>query len=144
MQLDDKVAIVTGGGSGIGRAMATGLAGEGTSVVVADVDSDRAVAVAAELEESGAAAIAFTVDVSQSEQVDAMIEAAVNHFGRLDILINNAGRAARGFVSEMADEAWDSVIGVNLARAGGGALRHYRQCDRAGRDGHAALARVPL
>ena len=114
MQLDDKVAIVTGGGSGIGRAMATGLAGEGTSVVVADVDSDRAVAVAAELEESGAAAIAFTVDVSQSEQVDAMIEAAVNHFGRLDILINNAGRAARGFVSEMADEAWDSVIGVNL------------------------------
>lgn len=114
MQLEGKVAIVTGSGSGIGRAIAIGLAGEGAAVVVADIDSDRAGTVAAELEDAGADALAVTVDVSQSEQVDAMIEAAVDRFGRLDILINNAGRAARGFVSEMADEAWDSVISVNL------------------------------
>ena len=114
MQLSGSVAIVTGAGSGIGRAIAIGLAGEGASMVVADIDGDRALAVTAELEESGAQALAVAVDVAQSEQVDAMISVAVDHFGRLDILINNAGRAARGFVSEMADQAWDSVIGVNL------------------------------
>src|SRR5436309_9114569 len=114
MQLSGSVAIVTGAGSGIGRAIAIGLAGEGASMVVADIDGDRALAVTAELEESGAQALAVAVDVAQSEQVDAMISVAVDHFGRLDILINNAGRAARGFVSEMADQAWDSVISVNL------------------------------
>src|SRR5438093_8028853 len=110
MQLKGKVAIVTGGGSGIGRAIGVGLAGEGASVVVADIDSNSADAVAAELEELGSYALAATVDVSKSDQVDALVEAAVERFGRLDILINNAGRAARGYVSEMPDEAWDSVI----------------------------------
>ena len=96
MQLSGSVAIVTGAGSGIGRAIAIGLAGERASMVVADIDGDRALAVTAELEESGAQALAVAVDVAQSEQVDAMISVAVDHFGRLDILINNAGRAARG------------------------------------------------
>jgi len=114
MQLDGKVAVVTGAGSGIGRAIAAGLSGEGAHVVVADLDSDRAFAVATELDESGADALAVAVDVSQSGQVEAMIAAAVDRFGRLDILISNAGLAARGFVSEMTDEAWDSVVAVNL------------------------------
>src|SRR5437899_12506143 len=114
MQLKGKVAIVTGGGSGIGRAIGVGLAGEGASVVVADIDSNSADAVAAELEELGSYALAATVDVSKLDQVDALVEAAVERFGRLDILINNAGRATRGFVSEMPDEACDRVFSVYL------------------------------
>jgi NAD(P)-dependent dehydrogenase (short-subunit alcohol dehydrogenase family) len=114
MQLEGKVAIVTGGGSGIGRAIAHGLAGEGVAVVVADVDGERAESVAAEIHASGTPAAPFDVDVSQTEQVDAMVEDAVERFGRLDIMVNNAGRAGWGLVHEIKDEAWDAAIAVNL------------------------------
>src|ERR1700674_5146320 len=110
-QLEGKVAIVTGAGSGIGRAIALGFAAEGASVVVADVNSDTAEAVAAEI---GAQGLAVKCDVSQTPEVDAMVEAAVERFGRLDILVNNAGRARGGAVSRMSDEDWDSVFAVNL------------------------------
>lgn len=110
--LADKVAIVTGGGSGIGRAIALGLAHEGASVAVADIDGQRAEAIAEEI--GTGEGIGLAVDVSQTEQVDAMVEQTVKRFGRLDIIVNNAGRAARGFVGEMDDETWDGVIAVNL------------------------------
>jgi 3-oxoacyl-[acyl-carrier protein] reductase len=111
-QLAGKVAIVTGGGSGIGRAIALGLAHEGASVAVADIDGRRADAIAEEI--GGSEAIGVRADVSQAEQVDAIVEQAVARFGRLDIMVNNAGRAARGFVGEMDDETWDGVIATNL------------------------------
>jgi NAD(P)-dependent dehydrogenase (short-subunit alcohol dehydrogenase family) len=114
MQLESQVAIVTGDGSGIGRAIAIGLAREGAAVTVSDMDGDRAGAVAAEIEKAGGKAIGLVADVSQSAQVDAMVEEAVRQFGRLDIMINNAGKAAWNFVAEMTDEQWDSVIAVNL------------------------------
>ena len=112
-QLAGKVAIVTGGGSGIGRAIALGLAKEGASVAVADIDGQRADAVAAEIEETGEA-IGLAVDVSRPDQVEVMVEHTVERLDRLDIIVNNAGRAARGFVGEMDDETWDDVIAVNL------------------------------
>ena len=114
MQLEGRVAIVTGAGSGIGRAIALGLAREGASVAVADVDGGKADAVAREIEANGDAAIGIAADVANTEQVNAMVEEAVKRFGRLDILVNNAGRAARGFVGQMTDEDWDAVIAVNL------------------------------
>ena len=114
MQLEGKVAIVTGAGSGIGRAIALGLAREGALIVVSDIDGDRADAVARELQVGGTEAIGLSSDVANTEQVNAMVDEAVKRFGRLDILINNAGRAARGFVGQMTDEDWDAVIAVNL------------------------------
>jgi 3-oxoacyl-[acyl-carrier protein] reductase len=114
MQLEGTVAIVTGAGSGIGRAIALGLAHEGASVAVADIAGGKADTVAREIEVNGGEATSVAVDVANTEQVNAMVEEAVNRYGRLDILVNNAGRAARGYVGQMADEDWDAVIAVNL------------------------------
>ena len=113
MQLKDKIAIVTGGGSGIGRAIALGFAREGASVAVTDLEGSRAEAVAAEVGAAGGTAIGFAADVSKTEEADAMVERTVKRFGRLDILVNNAGRAGHGWVTNMTDETWDGVFAVN-------------------------------
>jgi len=109
-----KVAIVTGGGSGIGRAIALGLAREGAAVAIADIDGEKARAVAAEVEAADGRAIGMAKDISQTAAVDAMVEATVQRLGRLDIMVNNAGKYARNLVVDMADEQWDGVIAVNL------------------------------
>ena len=111
-QLDGRVAIVTGGGNGIGRAIAFGFAAESAAVVVADVDGERAEAVAAEI--GSDRALGLAVDVSDAAAVEGMAGTTVERFGSLDILVNNAGVSARGLVAEMTDEQWDRVIAVNL------------------------------
>ncbi|MFE5563616.1 MULTISPECIES: 3-oxoacyl-ACP reductase [Amycolatopsis] len=113
MSLDGKTAIVTGAGAGLGRAEALALAAAGASVVVNDV-STAAQAVADEIEAEGGKAIAVTGDVSESATADALLTAAVDHFGGLHVLVNNAGVLRDRMLFSMTDDEWDTVLRVHL------------------------------
>ena len=111
MRLKDKVCIVTGGASGIGRATCLLFAREGALLVVADKSLAGAEAVA---EETGPTALAIETDVADSQSVRALVARAVEHFGRLDVLVNNAGYGITGSVVETDEGAWDRLMAVNL------------------------------
>jgi 3-oxoacyl-[acyl-carrier protein] reductase len=117
MRLKDKVAIVTGGGVGIGKAYAHGLAKEGAKVVVADIQDAAAKKVAADIKQTGGDAIAVYVDVTSAEKTEAMAQAALKAYGRVDILVNNAGLYSalkkKNFM-EIDSEEWDRVMAVNV------------------------------
>jgi sorbitol-6-phosphate 2-dehydrogenase len=111
----DRIAIVTGGAQGLGEAICHRLAREGTHVVVADINVEGAERVAAEIEaQTDRRAVGVGVDVTAEEQVAAMVERAVTEFGRLDILVSNAGILIAGAVDEFPAEQWRAVIEVNL------------------------------
>jgi 3-oxoacyl-[acyl-carrier protein] reductase len=116
--LNEKVAIVTGAASGIGRAIAERYGAEGAHVVVNDVGAAGAEAVAQAIGAAGGSALAFAADVSDAAQVDALFEATLARFGTLDVLVNNAGltNTERHFLD--ADESWwNRIIAVNLSGA---------------------------
>jgi NAD(P)-dependent dehydrogenase (short-subunit alcohol dehydrogenase family) len=112
-RVQDKVAAVTGGASGIGRASARMLADEGAAVVLGDVD-DAGADVAAGIEERGGRSAFVRTDVSSWADVERLIGTAVDRFGRLDVMVNNAGVAISGAAGEMSEEDWNRVIDVNL------------------------------
>ncbi len=112
--LKGKVAIVTGGGRGIGEAISKRLAREGAKLVVADVDAQNARKVASDLGKSGWEALPLTVDVSKSDDVARMIEQVQVRFGGINILVNNAGVNRRAPFLEISEEDWDWVQGINL------------------------------
>jgi meso-butanediol dehydrogenase/(S,S)-butanediol dehydrogenase/diacetyl reductase len=112
-KLDGSVALVSGSGRGIGRAIALRYAREGAKVVVADLDPGSAKAVAEEIQSLGSQADAFQVDVSDPKQSAAMVARAVDRFGRLDVLVNNAGVIRVRPLLELTPEDWDFVNHVN-------------------------------
>jgi NAD(P)-dependent dehydrogenase (short-subunit alcohol dehydrogenase family) len=114
MKLKDKVAIVTGGGSGIGKAIAKAFVAEGAKVVIADMNREKANSVVSDIKETGGKALAATADVGFAGDVDEMVEAATEHFGRIDILVNNAGIILQAEVVDTEEEDWDRIIRNNL------------------------------
>lgn len=115
-RLKDKTALVTGAGSGIGRAAAALFASEGASIACADLSQDRSEETAAEIERSGGRAVALSGDVSVAEDATGMVDGAVDSLGRLDIVVNSAGVTARNALPPGSDpdDVWDRVIEVNL------------------------------
>lgn len=114
MKLDGKVAIITGAGSGIGRATAILFAQEGARVVVADIVEEAGIETVAQIKANGAEAMFVRVDVSKSAEVENMVGTAVKTYGGLDILYNNAGLTIPAMVTETSEEVWDKSIDVNL------------------------------
>ena len=136
-RVEDKVALVTGAGQGIGRATALLLAREGAAVAVTDIDGQAAETVAERIRAGGGRARAWTLDVSVEAEVAAVVAEAGKEFGRLDILVNNAGiTGANGTAEETSEADWDRVMATNakgvflctkhavplLRRAGGGSI----------------------
>jgi NAD(P)-dependent dehydrogenase (short-subunit alcohol dehydrogenase family) len=118
MGLEGKVAIVTGGGSGLGRASATALAAEGASVVVADVDDDGGAATVDGITDAGGSATFVHTDVSDAGACEALVSAALDRYGALHVLHANAGVAlpfADGFTPMVDPAVWDKVISINLS-----------------------------
>ena len=114
MRLEDRIAIVTGAARGLGRGLAQGLAGEGANVAVADVNLAGAEDTAAKIRSLGRESLALQVNVTQIDQIDQMVERVVEAFGRIDILINNAGLIQRALFLETTEEEYDKVLDVNL------------------------------
>ena len=112
--LTDRVAIVTGGAQGIGKAICETLAAQGASLAVVDIAEDTAKATADELSAKGIKACAFQANVASAESVGEMVKAVLAEFGKIDILINNAGITRDNLLVRLKEADWDAVISVNL------------------------------
>ena len=115
MRFNDSVVVVTGGGQGIGEQLARAFAAEGASCALLDVNRDGAEAVAGSLE--GVKAAAYAADVTDMERMEGVAREIVSEFGKVDVLVNNAGVTRDGLILRMSEADWDLVLGVNLKGA---------------------------
>jgi 3-oxoacyl-[acyl-carrier protein] reductase len=113
-RLANKVAIITGGSRGIGKAIALKMSSEGASVVLTARTAEAVEAVAEQIRRQGGAALAFAVDVAVPAQVEAMVKATVEKLGGIHVLVNNAGLTRDNLVMRMSDEEWGAVLATNL------------------------------
>lgn len=117
MVLDGKIAVVTGAGGLIGRSIALTLAQDGADIVVNDLIEDTAKDTAKQIEDMGRQALVTIGSAADTKDVEAMVEASMERFGRIDIMVNNAGITRDGLLVRMKDEQWDLVLSVNLKSA---------------------------
>ena len=135
MRMRDRVALVTGAGSGIGREIARAFAREGARVGVADIASGPAGEVAAEIESAGGSALAMAMDVSQEDQVEAAVERLAARFGSVDVLVSNAGTQHIAAVVDLAFAEWKKMLAIQLDGAfltTRACLRHMYRSGRGG------------
>ena len=114
MLLKNRVALITGGAKGMGKAMSLRFAREGCDIIVSDLDINGAGDVAAQVQALGRQSLALKADISQSADVSAMVSKVIKQFGKIDILVNNAGSAGGGNIDTSTEADWDRVIDVNL------------------------------
>lgn len=114
MRFSDRVAVVTGGGRGIGAACARRFAADGARVVIADVDVEPAAALAGEVAAQGGQSVAVQCDVSDSGSVDALFKAAVDRFGQVDVLVTCAGVLRFNLIQDIDEDEWDLVVDTHL------------------------------
>ena len=118
MLLKDKVAVITGGASGMGKAEALAFAAKGAKVVIADINYDGAIKVVNEIVDNGGSALALQVNMTNSTEINNMVQDILNEFGRIDILVNNAGIFDKYKTSlETSEEDWDFIFNINLKSA---------------------------
>jgi len=138
-RLDGRVAFVTGAGGGLGEGICTSLAAAGAALACVDVDPDRAEAIAARVRDGGGRALAFALDVTDSAAIEAAVQQTIAELGGVDILVNNAAIYPRRAWTEITEDEWDRVLGVNL--------KAYFLCARACHDsmkarGHGHIVNV--
>ena len=114
MDLKDQIVLVTGGARGIGKAIAENFAKKGAHLVIADISLSSAEDTAREIAATGVRTLALGLDVSKSGDVTAAFEKIIKEFGRIDVVINNAGITKDGLILRMKEEDWDAVININL------------------------------
>jgi NAD(P)-dependent dehydrogenase (short-subunit alcohol dehydrogenase family) len=114
MRLKDRVAIVTGGGAGIGRSICVNMVKEGAKVVVADINQAAAQETVDTIKKENGEALALKVDVTLKADVQAMTAQVLNTHGKIDILVNNAGTDIKGAITELTERTWDTLMNINL------------------------------